>query len=41
MILHCFNMHECEHIDTPLDHVIVLLEWECPTTDDEKAAMKH
>ena len=26
MILRRFNMHECEPIDTPLDHAVVLLE---------------
>jgi hypothetical protein len=34
-ILCCFNMHECEPIDTPLDHVIVLSDKDCPGTDEE------
>jgi len=34
-------MHECEPIDTPLDHAVVLLERDCPTTDDEKTALKN
>jgi len=40
-ILRRFNMHECEPIDTPLDHAVVLSERDCPTTDDEKAAMRN
>jgi hypothetical protein len=34
-ILHCFDMHECEPIDTPLDHAIVLLGKDCPATNEE------
>ena len=36
-----FNMHECKPIDMPLDHAIVLLEWDCPTMDNEKATMRN
>src|SRR5882762_3123451 len=39
-VLRCFNMHECDPIDTPLDHTIVLSERDCPTTDDKKTKMK-
>ena len=40
-ILRCFNMHECEPIDTPLDHAIVLSEKDCPATDKERAKMQN
>jgi hypothetical protein len=40
-ILRRFNMHECEPIDTPLDHAIVLSEKDCPATDEERAKMRN
>ena len=39
-VLRRLNMHECDPIDTPLDHAIVLSERDCPITDDEKTKMK-
>ena len=40
-ILRRFNMHECEPIDTPLDHAIVLSDKDCPGTDEERAKMRN
>ena len=40
-ILCCFNMHECDTIDTPLDHGTVLSNADCPNSDEEKAKMMN
>jgi hypothetical protein len=34
-------MDECEPIDTPLDHAVVLSEKDCPTTDEEQAKIRN
>lgn len=40
-VLRQFNMHQCDPIDTPLDHGVVLSSDDGPSADEDKARMKN